>query len=96
MLYKVYRGKPVIEKAFKFQVCVLIVSFISFGCSRASDGFAPSAPIPLPPPDTTNQSHFKYGETVTTSGGWEASLDTTDPTEQLVLANGWTIEVKYE
>lgn len=79
------------------------IAFLSFvfmaACGGQSGGYAPGAPdSPVPPPvvDTSGDSLFKYGQIITTAGGWEATLDTTDPVEEITLANGWTIEVKNE
>lgn len=73
--------------------------FILMGCKGAGfdSGFAPGA-ITHPPPATTTTStnHVKYGQTVTTSNGWQVSNDNSDPVEQKTLSNGWTVEVKYE
>lgn len=85
-----------------FQSIIFIFIVLTMGCSNDSGGFAPSgdAPPTTPPTDpgtTVNYDYnFKQGETITTAGGWEASIDTTDSTEELTLANGWVIEVKYE
>lgn len=82
----------------KFQIVIaLLFSLALYSCGGQGSGFAPSSPPSQPATgDVSNDSTFKYGESVTTATGWEASLDTTDPVQQTVLANGWTAEVKNE
>ena len=73
-------------------------SLALYSCGGQGSGFAPG-PAPVADPaigGASADNTFKLGETVTTSTGWEASLDTTDPVQQLVMANGWTVEVKNE
>ncbi len=80
----------------KFKILYLILSLLVVSCSQSSDGFAPTETTLPPIIEPTNDNNFKYGETVTTSGGWEASLDTTDSINDINIANGWVVEVKYE
>lgn len=69
---------------------------LTVGCKNQSEGVAPSAPVALTPPASSASSvHMKYGETQI-AGGWEVSLDTSDPVETIEMANGWTVEVVYE
>lgn len=84
-------------KSLKFLALVMLL--FTTACGGQSGGFAPGAPAPptIPPVvDTSGDYFFKHGQIVTTSGGWEASFDSTDPIEEITLANGWTIEVKNE
>lgn len=70
-----------------------------FGCGGQSGGLAPSniSLLPITTTDVSNDSTIKYGESVALTNGWEMSIDTTDPVEQVVLvASGWSVEVKYE
>lgn len=78
-----------------FRIICLILSLFLGSCSGSNDGFAPGE-TNLPPEESTSSNNFRYGETVTTSGGWEATLDTVDPINDITLANGWVVEVKYE
>lgn len=71
---------------------ILIFGFVCAGCGGQGGGDAPSPQ--LVPPST--ESYFKYGETVADASGWEASLDTTDPVEEVTLANGWSLEVRND
>lgn len=84
----------------KFQIAMLIIlSTIIVGCGGQSDGMAPSKHEEVPSSsvitDVSNDSNIKFGETINSSG-WEVSIDTTDATEEILLANGWNMEVKYE
>ena len=94
-------GKPVsqlcksIEGSSKI-IFISIFGFICTGCGGQSGGNAPSPQVVPPVVDTSIESNFKFGETVSASSGWEVSVDTTDPVENVTLANGWAIEVKYE
>ena len=89
-------------KSLKF--IALLYFLFTTACGGQSGGYAPggtapggTAPVAAPPAaDTSGDNLFKYGQITTTSGGWEASIDTTDPVEEITLANGWTIEVKNE
>ncbi|MCC2679125.1 MAG: hypothetical protein K0R29_1701 [Pseudobdellovibrio sp.] len=89
-----YVFKPVI-KTFLCGAMLLAVA----GCGQPS-GNAPGAalsPTPSPVPITTsNAAVMKYGEAVTTAGGWTVSIDNSDPVESAPLANGWTVEVLSE
>ena len=81
------------------KLIALLALLVLTACGGQDGGFAPggTAPGVLPPAaDTAGDNLFKYGQITTTSGGWEASIDTTDPIEEITLANGWTIEVKNE
>ena len=85
-------------KSLKF--IALLSLLVLTACGGQSGGFAPGGtpPVVVPPPvvDVSGDHLFKYGQITTTTGGWEASIDTTDPVEEITLANGWTIEVKNE
>lgn len=88
------------SKFKKISLSSIAILFIS-GCSGpgAETEFAPGTilnPSPVTSPVTSSTNHVKYGETVTTTNGWNISADTTDPVEKKTLPNGWTIEVKYE
>ena len=74
------------------------MSTILVGCGGQTGGLAPSkneTPVTLIT-DISSGSNFKFGETVDLINGWEMSIDTTDPVEEIVLANSWSVEVKYE
>jgi hypothetical protein len=84
-------------KSLKFIALILLL--FTTACGGQGSGYAPGAPQPpVTPPvvDTSGDHLFKYGQITTTSGGWEASYDSSDPVEEITLANGWTIEVKNE
>ncbi|MEK6628999.1 MAG: hypothetical protein AABY53_10265 [Bdellovibrionota bacterium] len=77
----------------------LIMSTILVGCGGHGGGLAPSNLVidpaaPAAPP--VIESNFKYGEAATSANGWEALIDTTDSVEEVTIANGWNVEVKYE
>gem|GEM_PF-5270253 len=83
----------------------LLVGLILVGCGGQSGGVAPSNGVPQGPPAANppepiiaddTMSNYKYGEVVSSINGWEASMDTTDPVENVTIANGWQVEVKYE
>ncbi len=83
----------------KFQVMVILIASTLFvGCGGQSGGLAPSRDIlpTLPITDVSGDSNLKYGESVSSINGWEVSIDTTDPIEEVTLANSWNVEVKYE
>ena len=63
----------------------------------ADTGFAPGTAIePVISLEALASNNTKYGEVVKTANGWIVSNDNTDPVEQKILSNGWTVEVKYE
>ncbi len=62
-------------------------------CSGASNGFAPGAATVITAPSTT--SNIKYGQ-ISSSSGWEVTIDNADFVENKILPSGWTVEVKYE
>jgi len=68
-------------------------------CGQPS-GNAPGgalSPSPSPAPVTSSDTAImKYGESVTTPGGWTVSIDNSDPVVTAPLANGWTVEVLSE
>lgn len=81
----------------KILVLFSILFLVACTGPGASSGFAPGAAAPVVvEPTTTSTNHIKYGEVVTTSNNYEVSMDNADPVEQKTLANGWTVEVKYE
>lgn len=84
----------------KISKIISIALFIA-SCSGpgAESEFAPGTilnPSPVTSPVTSSTNHVKYGESVTTTNGWNVSADTTDSVEKKTLPNGWTIEAKYE
>lgn len=82
------------------KVLLLISSlFLVTACGGQSGGLAPSKEqqdTPAPIADISYESSIKYAETQTTSNGWEITMDTTDPVEDVALGNGWNVEVRYE
>lgn len=85
----------------RFQlVAALIISTILVGCGGQSGGLAPSKSADAPSltaiTDVSDSSNIKFGKIVTSTNGWEMSIDTTDPVEEVTLASGWNVEVKYE
>ena len=76
----------------RINLLLFIFGFVCAGCGGQGSGNAPG-PQAVPP---STESNFKYGETVTDASGWEASLDTTDPIEEITLANGWSLEVRND
>lgn len=79
----------------QIKIFILITSLILAGCGGAGNGFAPSNIVNSPTnfADVSKESNFKYGESSSSSNGWEMSIDTTDPVQEIVLANGWNVEV---
>ena len=83
------------EKTIKYLMFIAFLCFLE-SCGAPS-GNAPSTPVPTPSPSTTVYETFpKFGETKSTSLGWEVTADTSDSIETKTLANGWTIEVLHE
>lgn len=84
----------------KYQLKVIIALFclLTAACGGQSGGFAPvtSPFITETIIDISAQSNFKFGETNNSTNSWEMSIDTTDPVEEVLLANGWNVEVKFE
>lgn len=82
----------------KYQLKIIIGLFclLASACGGQSGGFAPTTTPFVTLTDISAQSNFKFGESNTSSGGWEMSIDTTDPVEEVLLANGWNVEVKFE
>jgi len=82
------------------QILLLLPILLLVACTGpgAESGFAPGAEIApvVMAPTTTSTNHIKYSQAVTTSNNWEVAMDTTDSVKQKTLANGWTVEVKYE
>ncbi len=79
-------------RAFIGLFCVLAVA-----CGGQTGGFAPVSILPEPvKADISLQSTLKFGESAANTNNWEISLDTTDSVENITLANGWSMEVKYE
>ena len=88
-------------KRLKCLIGLVLFSVLISSCGQPG-GSAPSAPPPVPTPTPpipstpVSSAILKNGESVTTSGGWTVSFDSTDPVETSVLANGWTVEVLHE
>lgn len=81
-------------------VYLLTAGLLLAACGK-SGGMAPSpskAPEDvIPAIDSPMKSNsFKYGESVVLPNSWQVSIDTVDPIESKILANGWEVEVKYE
>ncbi len=77
----------------------ILTSFTVFvGCSGAKDGVAPSLPIESTPSITLSgwEYEMNYSEKIVSSNSWEGTLDTQDVSEQLITANGWTVEVSND
>lgn len=79
-------------------VLMFILGSILVGCGGQSGGIAPSNEDIEQPQTVTEDSDnlMRYGETVVTSGGWEIAMSTVDPVEQVILGNGWEVEVRHE
>ncbi len=84
-----YVSEAVIIKTLFCGAVLLAVA----GCGQPSGNAPGASPVPVTSPST---AVMKYGETVTTSGGWSVSIDNSDPVEKTSLANGWTVEVLDE
>lgn len=82
----------------KFQLKILITLFclLTAACGGQSGGFAPTTTPFETLTDISAESNFKFGETNLPGNGWEISLDTTDPVEEVLLASGWNVEVRFE
>lgn len=82
----------------RFLLVIPLLFLVACSGPGADSGFAPgsAAVMPVTLPTTTSTNHVKYGEVVITGNGWTVSNDNTDPVEQKTLANGWTVEIKYE
>lgn len=82
----------------KYQIwTILIISFLFAGCGGKSDGFAPmTREISSSISDISAESHMKYGEKSQSGTGWQITIDTADAVENVLLANGWQVEVTYE
>lgn len=82
-------------------MAILTLSMMLAGCGGQSGGLAPSkSAVDVPSSsaiaDVSDSSSIKLGNVVTSTNAWEMSIDTTDPVEEVTLASGWNVEVKYE
>ena len=81
----------------KLKLLTFMYMFVLLSCQGNPGGNAPSqgGDAPTSPPNlpSYDQSQLKFGETVSSTNGWEVSLDTSDSVETIQLANGWTVEV---
>lgn len=80
---------------YQLKLAIALISLLTVACGQ-TEGFAPATTPFVAPTDISAQSNLKFGESNTSANGWEISLDTTDPVEEVLLANGWNVEVKYE
>ena len=82
----------------KYQLKIIIALFclLTAACGGQSGGFAPVTSPFITVTDISAQSNFKFGESNTSTNGWEISIDTTDPVEEVLLASGWNLEVRFE
>lgn len=82
----------------KYQLKIIIALFclLTAACGGQPDGFAPTTSPFISVTDISDQSNFKFGESNTSSNGWEMSIDTTDPVKEVLLASGWSFEVRFE
>lgn len=84
-------------KKLLYAASVLLITSCGQPSGNAPGGAGFPEPTPGPAPVTsTDTAIMKYGETVTTAGGWTISIDNSDPVESAPLANGWTVEVLSE
>lgn len=81
---------------YQLKIIIALLCLLTAACGGQSGGFAPTTTPFVTLTDISEQSNFKFGESNTTSNGWEMSLDTTDPVEEVLLANGWNVEVRFE
>lgn len=82
---------------YQLKLSIALFCLLTAACGGQSGGFAPTATSPFENPiDVSAQSNFKFGESNTSSNGWEMSIDTTDPVNEVLLANGWNVEVRFE
>jgi hypothetical protein len=68
-------------------------------CAGGKEGAAPSAPVVDTVPAVTDagwEYEMNYSEKIVSSNSWEGTLDTQDVSEQLITANGWTVEVSND
>jgi hypothetical protein len=85
----------VVEKvSFKLIMSAIVLSAAS-GCGQPG-GNAPGAGLDQAPLTTPQSAVMKYGESVTTAGGWTVSIDNSDPVQNSTLSNGWSVEVLDE
>lgn len=81
---------------YQLRIAVAVSCLLFAACGGQTGGFAP-ATLPLAThTDISEQSNLKFGESNTSASNWEVSLDTTDPVEEILLANGWNVEVRFE
>lgn len=92
-----YVFQPPKSKKLLYAASVLLITSCGQPSGNAPGGEALPAPTPGPAPVTSTETAImKYGESVTTPGGWTISIDNSDPVESAPLANGWTVEVLGE
>lgn len=82
----------------KYQLKIIIALFclLIAACGGQSGGFAPTTTPFVAFTDISAESNFKFGESNISTNGWELSIDTTDPVEEVLLASGWNVEVRFE
>ncbi len=75
-------------------------------CGGQGGGVAPShdepavpeAPVTPPSSGSSYESELKFGTiaTSTNGNGWQVLMDESDNVQAQTLANGWSVEVKYD
>ncbi|AGH96005.1 hypothetical protein [Pseudobdellovibrio exovorus] len=82
------------------RVLILALVFAVYGtsCSPAKDSTEENMtpPRPVAPIDQSGDNNFKYAQTVVSENGWTVTYDSADAVEEVVLPDGWHVEVKYE